>query len=110
MAFLHNSFPLHRTSYLKSPLLQRGGLFHSRGVDVDQGAHRGILFLDEQPGSDSRGLEILRQPLNDKILTISRAQGSLMFPANFMLIGAMKPCPCGFLAIRRRNVPIRSRR
>lgn len=59
-------------------------------------AHRGVLFLDELPEFDSRSLEVLRQPLEDKLVTIARAQGSLTFPANFMLIGSMNPCPCGW--------------
>ncbi|MBI5303058.1 MAG: YifB family Mg chelatase-like AAA ATPase [Chloroflexi bacterium] len=59
-------------------------------------AHRGVLFLDELPEFDSRSLEVMRQPLEDKVVTISRAQGSLTFPANFMLIAAMNPCPCGY--------------
>ncbi|MFP3897199.1 MAG: YifB family Mg chelatase-like AAA ATPase [Anaerolineales bacterium] len=59
-------------------------------------AHRGVLFLDELPEFGMRTLEVLRQPLEDKIVTISRATGSLSFPANFMLMGAMNPCPCGY--------------
>jgi magnesium chelatase family protein len=59
-------------------------------------AHRGVLFLDELPEFGQHTLEVLRQPLEDKIVTISRAQGSLTFPANFMLVGAQNPCPCGW--------------
>ena len=55
-------------------------------------AHRGVLFLDEMPEFGQHGLEVLRQPLEDKIVTISRAQGSLTFPANFVLVGAQNPC------------------
>jgi len=59
-------------------------------------AHRGVLFLDELPEFGSRVLEVMRQPMEDKVVTISRAQGTLTFPANFMLIAAMNPCPCGY--------------
>jgi len=59
-------------------------------------AHRGVLFLDELPEFGTRLLEMLRQPLEDKQLTIARSAGSLTFPSNFMLIGAMNPCPCGY--------------
>jgi len=59
-------------------------------------AHRGVLFLDELPEFGTRVLEVMRQPMEDKVVTISRAQGSLTFPANFQLIGAMNPCPCGY--------------
>ena len=59
-------------------------------------AHRGIFFLDEFPEFGMRVLEVLRQPIEDKVVTISRAQGSLTFPANFQLVAAMNPCPCGY--------------
>jgi magnesium chelatase family protein len=59
-------------------------------------AHRGVLFLDEMPEFGQRVLEVMRQPMEDKQVTISRAQGALTFPANFQLIGAMNPCPCGY--------------
>src|SRR6266550_2103806 len=59
-------------------------------------AHQGILFLDELPEFDRSVLEVLRQPLEDQKVTISRAAMSLTFPASFMLAAAMNPCPCGF--------------
>lgn len=59
-------------------------------------AHRGILFLDELPEFGPKNLETLRQPLEDRVITISRASGSLTFPASFVLIAALNPCPCGY--------------
>jgi magnesium chelatase family protein len=59
-------------------------------------AHRGVLFLDELPEYTSQSLETLRQPLEDRIVTITRASGTLSFPANFVLIAAQNPCPCGY--------------
>jgi len=59
-------------------------------------SHNGVLFLDELPEFASSALEVLRQPLEDGEVTISRAQTALTFPANFQLIAAMNPCPCGF--------------
>ena len=82
--------PHHTSSYVS---LIGGGTFPKPG-EVTL-AHRGVLFLDEFPEFEKRVIESLRQPLEDNVVNISRAKGSAQFPANFILIAAMNPCPCG---------------
>lgn len=83
--------PHHTSSYVSI----FGGGANIRPGEVTL-AHKGILLLDEFPEFEKRVIEGLRQPLEDKYITISRAQGSVRYPAEFILIATLNPCPCGF--------------
>ncbi len=82
--------PHHTSSYVS---IIGGGTYPKPG-EVTL-AHRGVLFLDEFPEFEKRVIESLRQPLEDNVVSISRAKGSAIFPSNFILVAAMNPCPCG---------------
>lgn len=90
--------PHHTASYVS---LVGGGSNLSPGEITL--AHKGILFLDELPEFDSRVLETLRQPLEDRVITISRAKGSIQYPANFCLVATMNPCPCGNYGVQGKD-------
>lgn len=87
--------PHHTSSYVS---LVGGGTWPKPGEITL--AHRGILFLDEFPEFDKKVIEALRQPLEDKVISVARAKSSVIFPASFILVAALNPCPCGFRGSR----------
>lgn len=90
--------PHHSASYVG--LLGGGNNIRPGEISL---AHRGVLFLDEVAEFPRQSLESLRQPLEDQKITISRSSGSIMLPAQFILLAAQNPCPCGFLGSKSKN-------
>jgi len=108
MGLLKNGIPLLSTRPFRAPhhTISDAGLIGG-GQTPKPGevslAHNGVLFLDESPEFKKHVLEVLRQPLEDGTVTISRAVNTLSFPARFILIIAFNPCPCGYLGDMKHN-------
>jgi magnesium chelatase family protein len=99
---LVTTVPLRAPHHTASYVSMIGGGTNLKPGEVTL-AHRGVLFLDEFPEFDKRVIEALRQPLEDNVVSISRARGSAIFPSNFILIAAMNPCPCGNLGSKQKQ-------
>lgn len=96
------SRPFRAPHHTSTMLALTGGGHHAKPGEISL-AHNGVLFLDEMPEYNRNSIETLRQPLEDGVITISRVEASVEYPANFNLIASMNPCPCGYYGSKDRE-------